>query len=100
MVVQAVGKKRLPSDFDITTSQQDDVGVIKECQVSFGERRKDHSAVDDAESFHGRHEDRIEVRIITVRCANISSLQSIARPDSLNQESSIFTPKKKLAISE
>src|SRR6185295_8644581 len=96
-----VGKEGPPSYLNVTASQQDDICVVEKCQVYFREGGRDHSAVEEANSFHSRYEDLIEIRMVAIRCAYIGSFQSVWCPPShysLNKQMSVLAPKKKLAI--
>ena len=101
MVIQPVGKKRPPAHLNITARQQNQISVVEKCELRFSEGGGNHFAVADARSFHRGHEERIEVRLVAIRCADIDSFQPVSRGGfhySLEQELAVLAQKKKLAV--
>lgn len=101
VLIQSVGQEDSPPCLNIPARKQDNVGVVEKSQVLFRETGRNHSAVGHTNAFHRSYEYRVEIRVVTVRGANIGSFEivSVALFDySVQKKLSVLAVEKKLTI--
>ena len=101
VLVYSVGQEDSPPCLNISARKQDNVSSVEKRQVLFREAGRNHSAVGHTNAFHRRYEYRVEIRVVTVRGADVGCFQIVSVPlldYSVQQKLSVLTVEKKLTI--